>query len=190
MKATLCRERRPRRSAAGAIRHAPRPANSQPSHCRERACPFRAAHGQTWESPGECATRLRIRPGLAGIGRFLPEGASPFPTGRRLRIRLMLWKTWVSLRGALGSARPTGLMRIRPTWCFGFVLLRGTPGTAFPTERLRIRRAFIENPPLLRGRRDAAPYKVSACFPPFPSPSGGRWHPPIPREADDGRGRT
>ena len=26
--------------------------------------------------------------------------------------------------------------------------------------------------------------------PPFPSPSGGRWHPPIPREADDGRGRT
>ncbi len=123
-------------------------------------------------------------------GRFLPEGASPFPTGKRLRIRLMLWKTWVSLRGALGSARPTGLMRIRPTWCFGFVLLRGTPGTAFPTERLRIRRAFIENPPLLRGRRDAAPYKVSACFPPFPSPSGGRWHPPIPREADDGRGRT
>ena len=25
--------------------------------------------------------------------------------------------------------------------------------------------------------------------PSFPSPSGGRWHPPIPREADDGRGR-
>ena len=24
----------------------------------------------------------------------------------------------------------------------------------------------------------------------LPSPSGGRWHPPIPREADDGRGRT
>ena len=24
---------------------------------------------------------------------------------------------------------------------------------------------------------------------PFPSPGGGRWHPPIPREADDGRGR-
>ena len=31
----------------------PRSANSQPSHCRERACPFRAAHGLTWQSPGE-----------------------------------------------------------------------------------------------------------------------------------------
>ena len=43
---------------------------------------------------------------------------------------------------------------------------------------------------VLRGRRDAGPYKAAACFPPFPSPSGRRWHPPIPREADDGRGRT
>ena len=81
MKATLCRERRPRRSAAGAIRHAPRPANSQPSHCRERACPVRAAHGPTWENPGECATRLRIRPGLSDIGAFHAGRGKPLPYG-------------------------------------------------------------------------------------------------------------
>ena len=89
-----------------------------------------------------------------------------------------------------GRMHPTGRMRIRPTACFRSVLLRGTPGTAFPTGRVRIRRMFVIISPLLRGCRDAAPYKAAACFPPFPSPSGGRWHPPIPREADDGRGRT
>ena len=39
---------------------------------------------------------------------------------------------------------------------------------------------------------DASPYSCAATNArhPFPFPSGGRWHPPIPREADDGRGRT
>ena len=77
-----CRARRPRRASSNTKVKPKRSANSYPSHCRERACPFRAVHGPTWKSPGECAARLRIRP--------------------RLR------KTGGLLRGAPGSARPTG----------------------------------------------------------------------------------
>ena len=69
------------------------------------------------------------------------------------------------------------------------VLLRNVGDDVPYVEKLRIRRTFMEISQLLRGRRDAAPYKAAAGSS-LPSPSGGRWHPPIPREADDGRGRT
>ncbi len=92
-----------------------------------------------------------------------------------------------------GRMHPTGRMRIRPTACFRSVLLRGTPGTAFPTGRMRIRRRWNQTFPVCcggrRGRRPL-PLRGCECASPLPSPSGGRWHPPIPREADDGRGRT
>ena len=59
-------------------------------------------------------------------------------------------------------------------------------------ERLGLRE-FLSK--VRRGRRAAQQQRVFNKPPanpqaPFPSPSGGRWHPPIPREADDGRGRT
>ena len=72
-------------------------------------------------------------------------------------------ETGVLLRGAPGSASPTGGMRIRLTGNFGFVLLRGTPGTAFPTGRVRIRRRWKQVVPMCcGGRRDAGPYKKVA----------------------------
>ena len=102
-------------------------------------------------------------PSLRGRGYAERRGRRSLP-GRK-RIRRRWWLVFaVAARRAGGSARPT-------------------------TEVLRIRRTFVIISPLLPGRRDAAPYKAAVRFP-FPSPSGGRWHPPIPREADDGRGRT
>ena len=56
-------------------------ANPHTLNCRERACPFRAAHGPTWKNPGECATRLRLRPGLSDIGAFPAGRGKPLPYG-------------------------------------------------------------------------------------------------------------
>ena len=96
----------------------------------------------------------------------LPEGASPFPTGKRLRIRPKLRETRALLHGAPGSARPTGErlrirrsflkispllpgasgtppptgpLRMRRTWWISFGAAAGAPGSARPTERMRIR---------------------------------------------------
>ena len=56
-----CRARRPRRAAQQGPGFQHPSGEFAASHCRERACPFRAGHGPTQESPGECATHLRIR---------------------------------------------------------------------------------------------------------------------------------
>ena len=77
--AVLCRARRPGAPCRNTKVKPPRPANSQLPHCRERACPFRAAHGPTLESPGECAARLRIRPRSADIGAFPAGRGKPLP---------------------------------------------------------------------------------------------------------------
>ena len=112
-----------------------------------------------------------------------------------MRSRPKLRETGALLRGAPGSARPTtwadapyGWMRIRLTGCFRFVLLRGTPGSARPTGRVRIRRTFVIISPLLRGRRDAAPYKAAACFPHFlpPAGEGGIRRSPARRMTEEG----
>ena len=133
-----CRARRPRRASSNTKVKPKRSANSYPSHCRERACPFRAVHGPTWKSPGECAARLRIRPRSADIRAFPAGRGKPLPYGEALA---------------------------------------NSPKVA-ENGGIAARRAGV-----------GAPYKAATGFP-FPSPSGGRWHPPIPREADDGRGRT
>ena len=134
------RERRPRRSAQQHKTQAARKANPQAPHCRERACPFRAVHTPTRESPGECAIRLRIRPRLAGVGAFL----APSLQGNGCEF---------AERGGLS-----------------LVLLRNVGDDVPYGEKLRIRRTFMEISQLLRGRRDAAPYKtpMRAFRPSFP----------------------
>ena len=84
-------------------------------------------------------------------GHFLPEGASPFPTGRRLRICPKL--------------RETG------------TLLRGTPRTAFPTGRMRIRRRWNQTFPVCcGGRRGRQPLQLRGyeCTPPISFPQRGK----------------
>ena len=79
-----CRARRPRRASSNTKVKPKRSANSYPSHCRERACPFRAVHGPTWKSPGECAARMRIRPRSADIRAFPAGRGKPLPYGEAL----------------------------------------------------------------------------------------------------------
>ena len=119
------------------------------------------------------------------------KGQAPSQRGRGCGFAQRCGKRGRGCAERRGRRSLPGRKRIRRRWWLVFaVAAPGAPGSARPiTEVLRIRRMFVIISPLLPGRRDAAPYRVAVRFP-FPSPSGGRWHPPIPREADDGRGRT
>ena len=111
-----CRGRRPRRPRSSTKVKFPRPANSQ-HLIVGKGLALSAQH--TLRHGKSRANALHARGFARGrreSGHFLPEGASPFPTGRCLRIR--------------PTARETG------------TLLRGTPGTAFPTWRVRICRMW------------------------------------------------
>ncbi len=101
--AVYCRGRRPRRPAA-----------TPKTSCyirRIRNCPIvgkgLALSAQHMARHGNALHVCGFARGRRTSGQSLPEGASPFPTGKRLRIRPKLWETWAMLRGAPGSARPT-----------------------------------------------------------------------------------
>ena len=101
--AVYCRGRRPRRPAA-----------TPKTSCYIRRIRNRpivgkglALSAQHMARHGNALHVCGFARGRRTSGQSLPEGASPFPTGRRLRIRPRLRKTRVLLRGAPGSARPT-----------------------------------------------------------------------------------
>ena len=66
--------------------------------------------------------------GRRGSGQSLPEGASPFPTGERLRIRRTFLKIQPLLRGAPGRRALQRGLRIRQTYVIILRLLRGASG--------------------------------------------------------------
>ena len=113
-----CRARRPRRAAQQRLDFQKRSANSQPFPHREGACPFRQGLSRFPPTLGESASVQRIRPGVPCRTVCCAERASPFPTMRRLRIRRGFVGNRELLRGAPGSARPTGMrLRICRTSC-------------------------------------------------------------------------
>ena len=102
-----CRGRRPRRPRSSTKVKFPRPANSQHLIAGKGlalSAQHMARHGKTWANALHARGFAR---GRRTSGHSLPEGASPFPTGRRLRIRPKARETGTLLRGAPGSARPT-----------------------------------------------------------------------------------
>ena len=201
-KAALCRERRPARVRFRSSTKDKSPPAANPQHFIVGAgvpgAP--AAAPKASRHPRRIRSRLIVGKGLAlsaqHTGRHrktranalhacgfaqgrraswhsLPEGASPFPTGRRLRIRPKLRKNVGIAARRAGVGAPYGRVQIRRTACVGSVLLRGTPGTAFPTGRVRIRPGCNQVVAVCcGGRRGRRPlheaFRFSSC--PLPRP--------------------
>jgi len=157
-----CRERRPRRSGSnsgipinlGRIRSHPIVGKGLALSAQHMA-----RHGRARANPLHVCGFAR---GRRTSGQSLPEGASPFPTGRRLRIRPKMWKTGgASLRGAPGSARPTGVNADSPDGLLRFRAAARNAGDGVPY------RAYADSPDVCddfaiaaggRPWADAAPY--------------------------------
>ena len=144
-------------------------------------------HGKT---PGECAIRLRIRPSLAGIGAFPAGRGKPLPYGESFAISPEVAENGGVAARRAGVGAPYRVSADSPDGLLRFSAAARNAGDGIPyrvcadlpkAEASHCRCCGgVGTPPPTR------PLRVR----PFPSPSGGRWHPPIPREADDGRGRT
>ena len=118
-----CRARRPRRAAQQPREQAATSGEFAASDCRERACPFRAAHGPTRENPGRMRYTFAISPKVGGQRSIsCRKGQAPSLRGNGCEFVQSCGKHGRSCTERRGRRSLPGRMRIRRRWRLVFAV--------------------------------------------------------------------